>query len=381
MRKVIIGGEIYTPYEAISKQDIVIEGDKIKEFTAEEVSGEKIDLSGYRILPGLIDSHIHGANRADMMDATYKALNTISIYKAQQGVTSFLPTTVTAPIDKIKKALKNLKVGLEKGFGGAKPLGAYVEGPFLNPEKKGAQPKEHIQGFSQEILEEIFAAGEGIIKTVALAPERENNLEAVEYLWERGVNVALAHTTASYEEVEKAVNKGSKITTHMYNGMGSFHHRTPGLIGATLTDDRLKAEVICDGIHVSWPAVEMVLRCKKKEDMVLITDAMRAVGLEDGEYDLGELKVSVTDGVARIKNGSLAGSTLHLIKAVENLVTELDVEFKTAVQMASANPASLLGEKDLGEIAPGKQADIIAIDGNYEVVFTMIDGEVVYNQL
>lgn len=382
MKYIVRGKEIYAAGGLLKDSSILVNGNTIEEVGAGEKEGyEKIDLRRYRILPGLIDMHIHGANGFDTMDANYRSLNEISKYLARTGVTSFLATTVTDRLDNIENAAANVADSMEKGLSGARLLGLYIEGPYIAGEYKGAHPEEYIRPINLDEIKNIVEKSRNTVKVVAIAPEKEGSAEAIKYLVSKGIKVSLGHTNATYAEAVEAIEKGATIAVHIYNGMRGLHHREPGMLGAALNNDNIKVELICDGVHVAVPAVEIVLRCKDREDIILITDCIRAGGLEDGEYILGKLKVNVRGGIARIDNGSLAGSTLKLIKAIENIVEMAGVTFEDALKMATINPAMALGlDKEIGSIQEGKRADIVAINDDYDVVFTMVDGKVVYSK-
>lgn len=380
MKYLIKGKEIYTSEGVLKKTGILIENDSIEALGIDEKEGyTEISLEGCRILPGLIDMHIHGANGFDTMDASYASLNGISKYLARNGVTSFLATTVTTDMEKIEKAVVNTAECIAKGTEGARILGSYVEGPYITSEHKGAHPENMIRSLDKREIDALIEKSNNTVKVITIAPEKPGSSEIIRYLAEKGIRVSMGHTNATYDEAIKAVDSGARIAVHIFNGMRGLHHREAGLVGAALNDDRINAELICDGVHVSVPAMQIITRCKKKENIILITDCMMAGGLPDGEYKLGELKVMVKDCVARVESGSLAGSTLRLIEAVRNMTEKVGVPFEDALKMATVNPAGVLGiEQKTGSIEQGKAADIIAVDENYEVVFTMVGGRIVY---
>lgn len=339
--------------------------------------GTAVDLSGYRVIPGLIDTHIHGCAGADTMDAAYGAINTMSEYLASQGITSFVPTTVTAPENDMKNALVNVARAIECGCKGARVLGSYVEGPFLDPAYRGAHQEEYLKDISPEAVERILDGSEGTVLVFAVSPELTQALEAVGHLCSMGINVALGHSSADYERSMHAIRAGANRIVHLYNGMAPLHHRDPGLVGAALLSGTY-AEIICDGHHVSRTAVEIALRCKGPDKIILVSDCMRAGGLSDGVYMLGRLSVEVKNGAARLKDtGALAGSTLSLNKALANYIDMTGEPFERAVLTVTENPARSLGlYNKIGSIEPGKYADIAAIDDNYEPVFVMVGGEI-----
>lgn len=335
------------------------------------------NLSGFRVLPGYVDTHIHGCDGVDTMDATYEAMNTMSSYLVKHGVTSFCPTTVTAPMEKIHKALKCVKNAMEKGVDGARILGSYVEGPYITVEHKGAHPEQCIREIDLDEVQGLLDSADGTMRTIIIAPEKKNTLEAIAVLRKAGVRVSLGHSSADAEQVEAAMAAGANTVVHIYNGMASLHHRKPGLLGTALIRD-CYTELICDGIHVKTLPVQVAARCKANDRMVLITDCMRAGGMPDGEYSLGELDVRVEGGAAYLKvGGSLAGSTLSLDRAVANYQKLGHVSFEDAVLAATANPAAALGISDqVGSLTPGKRADIIVVDDDCTVRFVTMDDEV-----
>lgn len=362
---------------------LAVDGASIKNVISDDapVSGELIDLTGYRVLPGLIDTHMHGGNGFDTMDCKEESIDGMSDYLASVGVTTFYPTTVTSSLERTKNAVKTVADCKERGVKGAKIGGIFLEGPYINKKMKGAHPEEFIVDINLEHLKEVMEAARGNVRTIAIAPEKQGAIEAIEYLTQQGVTVAIGHSDATYEETQAAIKAGARACIHIYNAMRPLHHREPGILGAALTTDGFAAEMICDGIHVNPRSMEIVTRCKHPEDVILITDCMCAGGMPDGKYYLGELITIVNNGVARTEEGALAGSTLKLINGVKNAVQLVGVPFETAILYATENPARQLGIlSKTGSLEKGKAADIIAIDDNYNVVFTMIDGKVIHDK-
>jgi N-acetylglucosamine-6-phosphate deacetylase len=315
------------------------------------------------------------------MDATYEAINEMSKYLATIGVTFFVATTVTSALSKIEKAVKNAADCMEKGLEGAKLLGSYVEGPYIANEYKGAHPEEFIRELNIHEIENIIGKARNTVKIITIAPEKPQSIDIIKCLTERGIKVSLGHSNATYEETMQAIQNGATIAVHIYNGMRELHHREVGLLGAVLNNDDIKAEMICDGTHVSIPAMQIVMRCKNKEDIVLITDCMMAGGLKDGDYILGELNVKVSGGIVRTESGSLASSNLKLIDGIKNMHTLVGVSFEDSLKMATINAAKSIGvDSEIGTIESGKSADIIAIDDDFNVIFTMINGKIIYDK-
>jgi N-acetylglucosamine-6-phosphate deacetylase len=380
MKYIIKAKEIYSAKGILNDTGVLVEDGKIVGVGVEENSKvTEINLQKYKVLPGLIDMHIHGVNGFDTMDATYHSLNEISKYLAYNGVTSFLATTVTSSLDKIGNAISNVNECINKGLDGARVLGSYIEGPYITKEHKGAHPESFIREININEIEGLVSKSNNTVKVMTLAPEKKNVIEAIHYLKNNGIKVSMGHTNASYREAIEAVENGAEIAVHIFNGMRGLQNREAGMLGAALIDDRINVEMICDCVHVDIPLMQIAVRCKKNENLLLITDCMMAGGLKDGEYILGELKVLVKEDIARVESGSLAGSTLKLIDAVKNMVEKVGVPLKDAVNMATINPARVIGiDKELGSIELGKIADIIAVDDGYNIVFTMIGGKVLY---
>ncbi|EIV99375.1 N-acetylglucosamine-6-phosphate deacetylase [Thermoanaerobacter siderophilus] len=373
-------GEIYTQNEIIYNGDLLISEGKISNIgkNLSTIDAEIIDVEGKKIVPGFIDIHIHGGVGYDTMDATYEALNAISIHLAKHGVTSFCPTTMTMDVPYILNALKNINETMKKGTRGAQILGTYVEGPFISKEHKGAQDEKYIIQPDRELFDKFLEISGGNIKVIALAPEKDPDGSFAEHVTKKGVKVSLGHTNATYEEMRNGVDHGATIAVHTYNGMKGLHHREPGALGEVFLDDRLYSELICDFIHSHPAAVKILLKIKGTDRVVLISDAMAACGLGDGEYSLGGQKVYVKNGEARLENGTLAGSTLTLDKAVAN-ITSLGIPLFEACKMVSLNPAKVIGIADRkGSIAIGKDADITILNSDLTVDMTMVNGKIVY---
>ena len=335
-----------------------------------------LDLRGKTVLPGLIDSHIHGYDGADSMDATPEALQRMSQSLLNAGVTAFLPTTMTAKPETLLPALRC--IGEMRGkTKGAKILGAFAEGPFITAEHRGAQPLDAIAEPNQCLLSQMTEAAGGALRKVILAPEAHGAAAFCRLLREQGIVPALGHSSASCAEALDCIGEGASVAVHTYNGMRGLHHREPGLLGAVLASDAIMAELILDGIHVHPTAAQILLRAKGENSVILISDCMRAGGMADGDYMLGDTKCLVRNGIARTVEGNLAGSTLALIDAVKNAVTLLGLPLETAVKLASENPAKSLGLfEELGSIAEGKCADLIAIDERMCVCDVLVDGSV-----
>lgn len=381
MRYLINSGEIFLKDKILKNSIILINNGIIEEIKTENAHKEikTIDLSEYKVLPGLIDTHIHGANGYDTMDANYDSLNEISKYLGSIGVTGFLATTVTAPWNRITAAVKNVDRTMKAGVEGAELLGAYIEGPFITEEYKGAHPSEYIRRIDIEDIKKLIDNFPSCIRTVTVAPDKEGAIELIKYLKSQNINSSIGHTNATYDEAIAAVEAGAHIAVHVFNGMRGLHHREPGTVGAVLSDDRVCCELIADMIHVHPAVMKIIVKAKGSQNVSLITDCMMAGGLIDGEYQLGELKVFVNDGVARIENGSLAGSTLKLINGIKNMTEHVGTSLLEAVNMASLVPAQIAGVDDKqGSIEIGKKANFTVIDNDFNVVMTIVNGKIIY---
>lgn len=369
----------YVAGKGLVKTDIAFEDGKIVAIGKLDDVEPIFDTDGV-VLPGFIDEHIHGAGGADAMDGTEQALQTISEYVAKEGTTGFLATTMTQSPENIGKALKNVKTVREKGeYKGAEILGVHLEGPFISPKHVGAQPLEYVAKPAPETFDKYNEISGGNIKVVTLAPEVEGGLDLVKHLAKIGVVASIGHTGAKFSDVEAAVAAGATNVTHTYNAQTPLHHREAGVVGAAMLIDELNCEMICDTIHVSVPAIKIFVKNKPHDKFTLITDAMRAKGMPDGLSELGGQQVFVKNGEARLSDGTLAGSVLKMNVAVKNLVEKVGVSFSDAVDFASANPAKNLGLYDeRGSIEVGKRADFAVMDKDYNILYTVIGGKVVY---
>ena len=332
------------------------------------------------VLPGFIDQHVHGAGGSDGMDGTIKDISIIANTLAKEGTTSFLVTTMTQSKDNILKALTAVKDYREsQNADGARVLGVHLEGPFIAPAYKGAQPLEYVQAPDKETFIEYNKASGNSIKIVSLAPEIDGASELIACLKENGVVASIGHSGAKFCDVQTAVQNGATNVTHTFNAQTPLHHREVGVVGSAMLIDELNAELIADTIHVSVPAMQLLIKNKPADKITLITDALRAKGLPDGESELGGQKVFVKNGEARLVDGTLAGSVLTMNKAVENVVNKVGVDFIKAVDFATINPAKNLGvDKEVGSIKVGKKADFVVIDKDFNVLLTIRDGNIIY---
>lgn len=343
-------------------------------------SAEIVDFSGKYIAPGFVDTHIHGLLNSDVMDNTPEAIKTISKGLLQFGVTSFLPTTLTDSVERLDESVENIK-NVYNDVEGAKIQGIFLEGPCFTEKYKGAQNKKYFINPTSEILDQWQEKSGNLVKKIAIAPEREGAVEFAEYATKNGVTVALGHSAATFEEAKRVVGAGANVFVHTYNGMSPLTHREPGMVGAAMELKNTFAELICDGHHVSPVASNIMMNAKTRENIVLITDCMRAGAMEDGQYTLGEFDLIVENGTARLLTGSLAGSVLSMNNAIKNVVDWNIATLEEAIKMASYNPAvSCKIDDKCGSIKPGLPADFVVIDDSLNVYNTYLDGVCKYSK-
>lgn len=373
--------KVYIKNVGIVKTNIGIENGRIA-YIGNEGNIEPIFETDGIVVPGFIDEHIHGAGGADAMDGTVEALQTISEFLAREGTTGFLATTMTQSPENITNALKAVKKVREKGeYKGAEVLGVHLEGPFISPKHIGAQPLEYVATPDAELFDKYNEASGNSIKIVTLAPEVEGGLGLVKHLSNIGVVASVGHTGGKYADVVNAVAAGATNVTHTYNAQTGLHHREAGVVGAAMLLDELNCEMICDTIHVSVPAIKLVIKNKPHDKYTLITDAMRAKGMPDGKSELGGQDVFVNNGEARLADGTLAGSVLKMNVAVKNLVEKAGVPFTDAIDFATYNPAKNIGVlHERGTIEVGKRADLTVLNSDFEVLYTLVNGKIVYKK-
>lgn len=374
---------VYVEGKGLKKRSVIFDDKirKIEKYSKVSKYTESIDLpKGAIVLPGFIDEHIHGAGGSDGMDGTVEDIAMIANTVAAEGTTSFLVTTMTQSKDNILKAMEAVKTYREADSKeGARVVGIHLEGPFIASAHKGAQPLEYVNEPDVATFDEYNKASGNAIKIVSLAPEVEGADKLIKHMAKKGVVASIGHSGAKFADIEKAVAAGAKNVTHTYNAQSALHHREIGVVGSAMLLDELNCELIADTIHVSVPAMKLLVKNKPANKLTLITDAMRAKGIPDGESELGGQKVYVKNGEARLADGTLAGSVLRMNRAVQNVVEKVGVPFTQAVDYATINPAKTLGiDKETGSIKVGKRADFTVINENYDVLLTVRDGNVVY---
>ncbi len=372
---------VYVEGEGLKKCTVSFDGTILKIARGPVKGAEEIALPEDAIIvPGFVDQHIHGAGGSDGMDGTMEDIINISKTVAAEGTTSYLVTTMTQSVENITKALSAVKAYRELGPEvGARVVGVHLEGPFIAAKFKGAQPLEYVAAPVSEVFDNYNEASGNCIRIVTLAPEVDGAKDLIRHLKEVGVVASIGHTGAAYADIAEAVAAGASNVTHTYNAQTPLHHREIGTVGSAMLIDELNCEMIADTIHVSVPAMQLLVKCKPHDKVTLITDAMRAKGIPDGVSELGGQTVYVKNGEARLEDGTLAGSVLRMNRAVQNLVEKVGVSFTDAIDFATINPAkNIRMDKEIGSIAEGKRADFTILNKNYDVLMTVRGGKIVY---
>jgi N-acetylglucosamine-6-phosphate deacetylase len=382
---VVDAGSILSPAERFAPGRIVVRNGRIESVgLLSDVrlpeTAEHINAMTLTVVPGFIDPHIHGCAGVDVMDSSFSSMNTISRTLASHGTTSFLPTTVSASPDILGTALDRLSALVTEAFEGAKPLGIHLEGPFISAEKRGTHRAGNVQLPDRSLLSDWIARSHGTLKLITMAPELDGANAAAQIARDSGVVVAMGHSDASFQEATSAADHGTCYAVHTFNAMREFRHRDSGITGAVLSDDRIFAEIIADGIHVSPEVVRIFARSKGRERILLVTDAISATGMPDGRYKLGADVVQVSSGVCRDDEGRLAGSTLTQDAALRNFVAYSGMRMDDAVFGLTLNPARALKLEGRGCIEPGAHADLVMLDDKLRVIKTIAEGRMVFER-
>jgi N-acetylglucosamine-6-phosphate deacetylase len=381
----ITAQRLITPTETVENPVVLVEDGKILEIAARSARAvpagvTAFDFNDSTLAPGYIDLHIHGSAGHDVMEHTAEALPAVERLLARHGVTSYYPTTVTAPIDSTLRALERLAGAIEKREQGAVqeaaracPVGIHLEGPFLSHARRGVHPSENLLKPTLAAFERFWEAARGRIRMLTIAPEIDGAMEVIAEASRRGVCVSLGHSDADLRTCERGIEAGARHATHTFNAMRPLNHRDPGILGAVLTDSRLSADIIPDGVHVDPAIVGLFARAKGPEQTVLITDATAATGMPDGVYRLGSLEVEVRDGRCT-SDGKLAGSVLTMDRAVRNLAQFAGWTLEQAVAAASLNPARVGGLSNKGALTARADADFVVLNAVGEVERTFVGG-------
>lgn len=382
MNTVITARLAFSPPQVIEHAVVVIEDGTIvsvgpRAAVSIPANARHVDFGDAVLAPGFVDIHVHGGAGHDVMQQDDDALARMERHFARHGVTSYCPTTVTAPRDATLAALERLGKIDDKPRNGdrARPVGLHLEGPFISHAKRGVHPPENLSPPSVDLFEEFWQAASGEVRIMTVAPELPCAPEMIKAAASRGVCISLGHSNATLAETDAGISAGARHATHTFNAMRPLDHREPGVLGAVLADDRVTADLIADGIHVHPEMVELFLRAKGPDRAVLITDAISATGMGDGTFRLGGFEVQVSGDRCEYE-GRLAGSVLTLDRAVRNAAQFAKWPLHQAVRLATLNPARVLGRKDIGILAPGARADLVVLSAAGEVQRTIIGGVV-----
>jgi len=372
-------GSVLIDNGRISK--VICDGLSIEDFEDSNKADDVFDGKNMLLIPGMIDIHLHGAVGYDFSDGSVEAFEKISNFLLFQGVTSFMASTMTLPVGKLKKVIdagikfRNIS---NKASEFSSLVGLNMEGPFISSKKKGAQNNEYILDIDSNVFDELFNVSDGIINTFGLAPEKDNAISFIRK-YKDDVNISIAHSDASYEEAINSFDSGVCHITHLFNGMSEMLHRSPGIAGAFFdTDKDVTAELICDNYHIHQSIIRMTFKLKG-DKIIAISDSIRATGLEDGTYDLGGQDVIVRNKMATLlRDGSIAGAVKTLPECFKILVNEAGIPFENAVLAVTENPAKYIKKFDeTGSVSKGKRADLLLINDNMDVVNVIKDGKLI----
>lgn len=378
----IANGKVFDG-QCFRERDVVVEG---QTFSSIEASGDiaygaggaadTLDASGCYVIPGLIDVHFHGAMGHDFCDASDDGISAIAAYEASRGVTSICPTTMTLPEERLAPIVASVAAH-EAAAGEAGIVGINMEGPYIAPDKVGAQNPAYVRSASIEEFGRLQQQAKGLIKLVDVAPEQPGNLEFIRQV-SHDVRVSVAHTCTGYDDACAAFDAGARHMTHLFDAMPALHHREPGPIAAGAERNDITAEIIADGVHIHPAMVRLAFALFGDDRMILISDSLRACGLGDGEYELGGQQFFVKGNRATIANGSLAGSVSDVMACMRTAVRTMGIPLTSAVKAATVNPARALGlDGKLGAIAPGYQADAVVLDRDLNIKHVVLRGKAI----
>ncbi len=376
---ILKNGKVLLDDFSFAKVDVRIENGRIAEI-GENLSGDEVkDINGLMLLPGLIDEHFHGANGYGTLDCKAESFVKIAEFEATKGVTTITPALSSYPDDIVYSCIAAVKEAMGMEIKGSRLLGLHLEGPFLSEQYRGAHVAANLKNPTVERLSGFLAAAEGCVKVLTVAPDLEGAIDTIKYAKSQGIAVEIGHSAATYEEATAAIDAGATISTHTFNAMIPLNHRNPGILGAVLTDDRLRCEVMADLGHVAAPIVKLIYKAKGVDGVNIVSDSTSLAGYPDGEYMDGPGKLTVKNGIAYLENGTITGSTYTVFDGVKNCVKEVGIPLEDAVKMASYNPAASLGIADeTGSIAEGKRADFFLMTEDFEIKETYCEGRRVY---
>lgn len=385
MSTVITAAKLFDGAGGILEQPVVVVEDGRIASISTRKAGELpagarvVDFPDATLGPAFFDVHIHGAAGHDVMEATPEALETMGKFLAAHGTGAFLPSTVSAPLDATLRAVEGIARLIEqpKDTGAARPVGIHLEGPFLSHAKRGVHPAEYLLPPSVATFDKLFEAAQGKVRLITMAPEVPGAIELARHATERGVRVSMGHSDATAAETHAGIAAGAVSATHTFNAMRPLDHQEPGILGTVLSDDRLFAELICDGVHSKPDIARLWWRAKGRDRGILITDAMSATGMPEGEYRLGAFPIQVSNGRAT-HNGVLAGSVLTLDRALQNFLAFTGAQVEDGMHLLTTNPAAMIGIGDgVGKVAAGHEANIVAVNAQGRLVASIVRGQVV----
>ena len=379
----IINGKTFIDGAFVEGVAVSVEGEKIESVGEVKASGEIIDASGCYVVPGFIDLHFHGCVGADLCDGKVESIQRMAEFQASKGTTSICPATMTFSEEILTPIMRSVKSFVEAQRAGETPkkcanfVGVNMEGPYISPSKVGAQNPAYVHAGAVEEFARLNEASGNMIKLVDVAPEVEGNIDFIRQVKAQGTRVSIAHTCANYDETKEAFSAGARQMTHLFNAMNPIHHRNPGPIVAAEEDERVMAELICDGIHSHPAIIRMAFKLFGEDRIILISDTMRACGLKDGTYDLGGQDVKVEGSLATIADGSIAGSVTCLPDCLRYAVKTAGIPLESAIKCATENPARALGlEGEIGAIKEGLFADILVLNDDLTLKSVIIRGMV-----
>ncbi len=365
---------------------VVVEGERILSVSevgkaAFDTGFEIVDLGENFIAPGFIDLHLHGALGKDILDAESESLKTIASFQARYGVTGFVGATMSTSVDSLVRTVEEVKAAQALSLE-SEILGVYLEGPFINVNKKGAHNSQFIGNLNDEETKRILDAVNGLTAIIPLAPEIPQYMNLIPELKKRGVIAAIGHSNATYAQANESFKAGVSHATHLFNAMRDFHHREPGVVGAVLDSDTVTCEIIADGVHVHPASVRIALVQMGVDRICLVTDSVKASGLGDGVYEIGNSQVFVEgEKAVLLESNTLAGGVLSLNKAVKNVLKWCELSVPEVVKMVTLNPARILGlEKRMGSLKEGQQGNLVMFDREFNIKKTILNGREVYSQ-
>ncbi len=377
-------GEILLGDFAFKKTDIRIHEGRIREIgdnLAPHEGEETFDLKGKYLVPGFIDIHIHGAAGEDYSNGTVSGMKRMASYLASVGVTSFLPTSMTMPMDELLDLYKRTEDFMkDEENEGARLLGIYMEGPFFSFDKRGAQDENYLIHPEKAVFKELLDASKNTVRIISLAPELPGAMKFIEEIDKSKVTVALGHTVCNYDQAKEAFEKGATLVTHLFNGMLPFLHRAPGILGAASEREDIFCELICDGVHIHEAAIRLAFKLLSEDRIVLISDGLSTMGCPldytpKGGYKSGHRRIFLKDGAAKLKDGTLAGSNTPLSVCVKRAVS-FGIKVESAIKAATINPAKVIFmDHETGSIEVGKLADLVIMDKELNVVKTFKEGK------